>query len=348
MHTAMALILSMIMASLTMTTFHVSAAAQPTPGSALSPTYYDGLCPNRSYGTKQFQATANTVVTAMVRLDPTLMPALTRMCFHEGFVEGAEGSILLDYNSSYPTPEKDGIPNNGSLRGYEVIDAVKSAVERVCPGVISCADILQESVRVALASALNGTALYYSIRYGRRDGNVSLASESLTNLPPPFFNYAQLKANFASKNFNTTELVILSGAHTFGVTHCSSFTQRLYNFSGNGSGTDPAMDPVYAQSLKIECPQNCTTDNIVPMDVVKPVITCPTFDNQYFKNIQAGKVPFTSDNALIVNDSSTVNVYAADNNKFRNDFIQAIVKLSELQVKLYPVGQIRSNCRKRN
>jgi hypothetical protein len=78
MHTAMALILSMIMASLTMTTFHVSAAAQPTPGSALSPTYYDGLCPNRSYGTKQFQATANTVVTAMVRLDPTLMPALTR------------------------------------------------------------------------------------------------------------------------------------------------------------------------------------------------------------------------------------------------------------------------------
>jgi peroxidase len=61
----------------------------------------------------------------------------------------------LDYNSSYPTPEKDGIPNNGSLRGYEVIDAVKSAVERVCPGVISCADILQESVRVALASAVS-------------------------------------------------------------------------------------------------------------------------------------------------------------------------------------------------
>jgi hypothetical protein len=62
-----------------------------------------------------------------------------------------------------------------------------------------------------LSLQLNGTALYYSIRYGRRDGNVSLASESLTNLPPPFFNYAQLKANFASKNFNTTELVILSG-----------------------------------------------------------------------------------------------------------------------------------------
>lgn len=69
--------------------------------------------------------------------------------------QGCEASILMDFNSSFPDVEKDAPPNNPSLRGYEVIDAVKSAMELICPGVISCADIIQESVRVALRTLVS-------------------------------------------------------------------------------------------------------------------------------------------------------------------------------------------------
>lgn len=54
-------------------------------------------------------------------------------------MQGCDGSVLL--NSSSNQAEKDAIPNL-SLRGYGVIDRVKSALEKACPGVVSCSDIL--------------------------------------------------------------------------------------------------------------------------------------------------------------------------------------------------------------
>lgn len=62
------------------------------------------------------------------------------------FWQGCDGSILL-VDASGIDSEQDETPNR-SVEGYGVVDDIKTAVENVCPGIVSCADIL------ALASVI--------------------------------------------------------------------------------------------------------------------------------------------------------------------------------------------------
>ncbi|OAE31068.1 hypothetical protein AXG93_4031s1190 [Marchantia polymorpha subsp. ruderalis] len=59
---------------------------------------------------------------------------------------GCDGSVLLDG----PETEKTSHVNE-KLAGFEVIDAAKAAVEAVCPGVVSCANMLAYAARDSTA-----------------------------------------------------------------------------------------------------------------------------------------------------------------------------------------------------
>lgn len=61
-------------------------------------------------------------------------------------MQGCDASVLLDDTETF-TGEKTAGANANSLRGYEVIDSIKSEVENICPGVVSCADILALAAR---------------------------------------------------------------------------------------------------------------------------------------------------------------------------------------------------------
>jgi len=58
--------------------------------------------------------------------------------------------VLLD-NSSSIVSEKGSNPNRNSLRGFEVVDQIKAALEAACPGTVSCADILALAARDSTA-----------------------------------------------------------------------------------------------------------------------------------------------------------------------------------------------------
>lgn len=68
--------------------------------------------------------------------------------------QGCDGSILLDDTSSF-TGEKTSGPNNNSVRGFNVIDNIKKKVEAVCPGVVSCADIVAIAARDSVTLVSN-------------------------------------------------------------------------------------------------------------------------------------------------------------------------------------------------
>ena len=65
-------------------------------------------------------------------------------------MQGCDGSLLLDGVPGVINSEKGARPNNGSARGYEVVDKVKAALEDACPGVVSCADILAIAAEISV------------------------------------------------------------------------------------------------------------------------------------------------------------------------------------------------------
>ena len=122
------------------------------------------------------------------------------------YAQGCDASLLLD--SPTNTAEKD-TPPNLSLAGFDVIDEVKAALERACPGVVSCADIVALAARDSVSWQYKRSL--WEVETGRRDGTVSLKQEALDNIPAPTMNFTELLQSFQNKSLNLADLVWLSG-----------------------------------------------------------------------------------------------------------------------------------------
>ncbi|KAJ8528394.1 hypothetical protein K7X08_022086 [Anisodus acutangulus] len=295
--------------------------------------YYKKTCPNVEAIVKE--TTAHYISRA-----PTLAAPLLRMHFHDCFVRGCDGSVLLN-STKGKQAEKDAIPNQ-SLRGFQVIDAAKSALEKECPGTVSCSDILALVARDAV-SLINGPT--WPVPLGRRDGRVSILSEASKNLPTPFDNFTTLKTTFGFLGLNVKDLVVLSGGHTIGMSHCFSFSSRMYNFTGKGD-MDPNMDINYINRLKIKCKPNDVT-TIVEMDPG----SFKSFDTDYYTMVAKRRGLFASDAALLSNSQTKDYVLSQlkpHASTFFKDFGESMMKMGKIGVLTGKAGEIRKHCAFRN
>ncbi|THG10577.1 hypothetical protein TEA_005662 [Camellia sinensis var. sinensis] len=250
--------------------------------------------------------------------------------------EGCDGSVLLDGTDG----EKFAFPNQNSLRGFEVIDAIKTNVEIACPSMVSCADILTLAAREAVF--LTGGP-YWAIALGRRDGLTANQTAANTDLPSPFDPLENITAKFTSKGLDRNDVVVLSGAHTIGFAQCFTFKPRLFNFDGSGN-PDPTLDALLLSNLQSLCPNQDNSDtNLAPLDRV----SSSRFDNNYYNNLLNNSGLLESDQALMGDNrtAAMVNIYSKFPFLFSKNFGVSMVKMSYIGVLTGQNGQIRKNCR---
>ncbi|XLS43657.1 hypothetical protein HN51_000522 [Arachis hypogaea] len=304
-----------------------------TNAAALTPNFYKKVCPKAL-------PVIRRVVQKAINRERRMGASLLRLHFHDCFVNGCDGSILLDDTKNF-TGEKTAKPNLNSIRGFDVVDEIKAAVDKACKRpVVSCADILAVAARDSVA-ILGGPQFWYKVLLGRRDARTANITAANNNLPAPFLNFTQLVTSFNNVGLNTKDLVVLSGGHTIGFARCTTFRNRIYN--------DTNIETNFATSLRRNCPRTSGVgdNNLTPLDP-----TPSSVDNLYYKALLGKKGILHSDQELYKGNGSEsdklVELYSKNPFAFARDFKNSMIKMGNMKSLTGNNGEIRLDCRRVN
>ncbi|KAL8239859.1 hypothetical protein R6Q59_016426 [Mikania micrantha] len=303
----------------------------------LSLDYYKSSCPNA-------EAIVRKEMECAVYSDLRNAALILRLHFHDCFVQGCDGSVLLDDTFTLQG-EKNAPTNLNALKGFEIIDRIKNKLESECPNTVSCADALTYAARDA--TVLVGGP-YWDVPVGRKDSKTASFSQVESNLPGANEGLLSIMAKFMYQGLSVTDMVALSGAHTIGMARCTNYRARIYgNYQTTASSTT-IMDS-NLKSLQSTCPEGAGEDNNeASMDYVSPNF----FDNSYYQILVRGEGLLNSDQNLyssiigVVESRKLVTKYAEDPIAFFQQFSESMVKLGNItNPQTYVDGEVRKNCR---
>ncbi|XP_040382528.1 peroxidase 40-like [Oryza brachyantha] len=316
------------------------AGASAGAGVSLGGDAYRSACPLA-------EEIVRAAVERAVAADPRMAASLLRLHFHDCFVNGCDGSVLLDDNPFF-VGEKTAGPNANSLRGFEVIDDIKAELEKACPETVSCADVLAIAARDSVVAS-GGPR--WQVEVGRKDSRTASLQGANTNLPAPTSGVATLVQKFRNVGLSTKDMVALSGAHTIGKARCTTFSARLAGVGVSAGGGTPQGDMAFLQSLQQLCAVSAGSA-LAHLDLATPA----TFDNQYYVNLLSGEGLLPSDQALASAGPSAaaradedvaglVAAYAFDASLFFDDFASSMLRMGRLAPGAGTTGEVRRNCR---
>ncbi|KAF8039162.1 hypothetical protein BT93_B1651 [Corymbia citriodora subsp. variegata] len=267
---------------------------------------------------------------------------IIRLHFHDCFVQGCDGSVLLDDTVTLQG-EKKAPPSINSLGGFRIVDRIKNMLESECPGIVSCADLLTIAARDA--TLLVGGP-YWDVPLGRKDSRTA-SYEIATTIPTADESLPSIIAKFLYRGLSVTDMVALAGAHTVGMARCENFRARIYGDFEATSGMNPASE-AYLGHLKSICPPiGGGNNNVTPMDFVTPDL----FDNSFYQLLLQGEGLLNSDqemysSILAVQTREIVKKYAAEPLAFFQQFSESMVRMGNItNPESFVNGEVRRNCR---
>ncbi|CAL5350024.1 unnamed protein product [Camellia sinensis] len=338
----------------------ISTTAKNGAPPPLTLDYYASTCPNALDIVKKEMECA-------VMSDPRNAAFILRLHFHDCFVQGCDGSVLLDDTFTLQGEKKAAI-NINALKGFRIIDRIKNKLESECPSTVSCADILTIAARDAVI-LVGGPD--WDVPLGRNDSKTAGYAMADQNLPTSDEGLVSIISKFVYQGLSVTDMVALSGvpwccpfvfwflfrcciafgrawgAHTIGMGRCVNFRERIYGDFDASSGGNPSSE-TYLNSLKAMCPAAGGGDNDeTAMDYVTPKL----FDNYFYQTLLKGEGLLNSDQELYssvfgIQTKKLVQMYAEDQMAFFEQFSESMVKLGNItNPDTSDNGEVRKNCR---
>ncbi|GLT63455.1 hypothetical protein SLA2020_360200 [Shorea laevis] len=297
--------------------------------------YYKSSCPT------VFEIVRKEMECAVLS-DPRNAALVVRLHMHDCFVQGCDGSVLLDDTIDLQG-EKKASENIHSLKGFRLIDRIKNKLESECPGIVSCADILTIAARDAVI-LVGGP--YWDVPLGRKDSRTASLELANSNLPDANEGLLSILSKFIYQGLSVTDTVALLGAHTIGMARCVNFRPRIYGDFEATSDKTPISEASLS-NLKSICPTVGGDNNITAMDNVTPNL----FDNSFYLTLVRGEGLLNSDQEMYssgfgIETRKLVNKFAEDPIAFFQQFSESMVKMGNItNSDSFVTGEVRRNCR---